>query len=204
MNPPKFGKTMSGGLQIEAGLRAIGKYSVRFRLFLSSYTTLFVLLSIRWAAHWQVQWPIVLATVSLALIGLWSTYSLLRSAKIQGTEDRLTVIQASDAGPDVAGYVATYLLPFLTTSEPGTLDLFAYVLFTLVVALIYIRSNMIQINPTLYLLAYRVTRVTVRTTGSRPFQAFLISRAKIELDALISASELSDDVYLARKIPKER
>ena len=52
-----------------------------------------------------------------------------------------------------------YLLPFLTVSEPGVRDVAAYALFLMVAGIVYVRSEMTQVNPTLYLLGRRVVHV---------------------------------------------
>jgi hypothetical protein len=101
----------------------------------------------------------------------------------------------SDAGSDVAGYLATYLLPFLTVAEPDTRDVIAYILFLLVTGLIYVRSEMTQINPTLYLLGRRVVRVT--TTGG--WSGYVIMRTRLEPDEPIQTVSLNPEVRVEVK-----
>jgi hypothetical protein len=64
-----------------------------------------------------------------------------------------------DHGSQVAGYLATYLLPLLVVPTPSLDDLVAYSLFLIVAGLVYVRSEMVEINPTLYVLGFRVLRV---------------------------------------------
>jgi len=96
----------------------------------------------------------------------------------------------SDAGSEVAGYLATYLLPFLTVAEPNTRDVIAYILFLLVTGLIYVRSEMTQINPTLYLLSRRVVRVTT-TAG---WSGYVITRTHPEPNQPIKTVTLNAEV----------
>jgi len=66
-----------------------------------------------------------------------------------------------DASGDVAGYLATYLLPFVTVSSPSARDLVGYGILAAVIVAIFLRSELAQINPTLYLLGMRVAVITV-------------------------------------------
>jgi hypothetical protein len=66
----------------------------------------------------------------------------------------------------VSGYLAAYLLPFLTVPEPSATDLVTYAIFVFVAGLIYVRSGLMQINPTVYLLNRRVLRATTPVRGT--------------------------------------
>lgn len=66
-----------------------------------------------------------------------------------------------DQGQAVAGYLSSYLLPFLE-GAPGAGGVYiAYGIYFLVLWVIYVTSDMSLINPTLYLMGWRVTEVTV-------------------------------------------
>ena len=71
----------------------------------------------------------------------------------------------------MAAYLATYLLPFVTLSEPSDRDVVSYLLFLLVAALIYVQSDLLQINPVLYLFRRRVVKVTTKAG----WQAYLVT-----------------------------
>jgi hypothetical protein len=50
----------------------------------------------------------------------------------QVTSSTWTVRTVEDRGGEVAGYLATYLLPFVTVSEPDVRDVVGYALFLVV------------------------------------------------------------------------
>lgn len=127
----------------------------RSRLFLGSYVALFVLLAVRFQTGW-----LEIACGILAAIGLIDMIWIVFGVSKRTAAEPIRLAEVADAGPEVAGYLASYLLPFLTVAEPSTRDIVAYVLFLLVTGLVYVRSNMAQINPTLYILGRRVVRVT--------------------------------------------
>ena len=127
----------------------------RARLFLGSYVLLFVLLAVRFQTVWlEIACGVLAGVGSSTWCGSCSGFSKRTS------EDPIRVAQVIDAGPDVAGYMATYLLPFLTVSEPTIRDVVAYAIFLSVTGLVYVRLEMTQVNPTLYLLLRRVVGVT--------------------------------------------
>jgi hypothetical protein len=127
----------------------------RARLFLGSYVLLFVLLAVRFQTAW-----LEIACGVIAAIGLLDMIWIVFWVSKRIGEDPIRLAQVTDAGPEVAGYMATYLLPFLTVAEPTTRDVVAYVIFLLVTGLVYVRSEMTQVNPTLYILGRRVLAVT--------------------------------------------
>lgn len=127
----------------------------RLRLFLGSFALLFVLFAIRFETLW-----LQIACAALAVIGLadmlWIGFVVTRRT----APDPVRIASVVDRGPEISGYLATYLLPFVTVSEPKIRDICAYVIFLVVLAVVYVRSEMTQINPTLYLLGRRVIHVS--------------------------------------------
>jgi hypothetical protein len=162
----------------------------RAQLFLGSYALLFTLLAIRFEITW-----LEVACAALATLGfldmLWIVFGVTRRKE----PEPIVPATVSDAGSDVAGYLATYLLPFLTVAEPNTRDVIAYILFLLVTGLIYVRSEMTQINPTLYLLCRRVVRVTT-TDG---WSGYVIMRTHPEPSEPIKTVSLNAEVRVEAK-----
>jgi hypothetical protein len=61
-----------------------------------------------------------------------------------------------DLGGNAAGYLATYLLPFLGLVPTGWGDWASYGVYLLVAAIVFIRTDLSLVNPTLYLYGWRV------------------------------------------------
>lgn len=161
---------------------------LKFRLFLGSYAVLFAILAIRFTGHWL---PLVCGT--LAVVGFADTWRIATAA---GSKEPQTykVEEVRDRGPEVAGYLATYLLPFVTVAAPSVRDLLGYTLFLVVSAVVYVRSEMVQINPALYLIGRRV--VSVRTGAGR--WVYLVTRREPEVGTSIDAVSLRGDVVVVR------
>jgi len=150
------------------------------RFLLSSYAPLFAILVLRLDSA-----QVSVGCGALAAIGLLSTISLLGGVgRLEPEPHKVDAVV--DRGPEVAGYVATYLLPFVTVAEPSGRDLLAYGAFLVVSGIIYVRSSMMAVNPLLYLLGFRVVSIT-NGTG---LDAFLVCRARPEPGTIVRASEV--------------
>lgn len=156
-------------------------------LFLSSFAPLFVLLAIRFSGlHLKAICAI------LAIIGTSGLLWVLKAAQ-RKTAEKITPIEIDDKGSDVSGYLATYLLPFLVLPDPSVSDEVAYAVFLIVAGVIYVRSRMLQINPTLYLLSYRVFAIARSDEG---FRGYVIGRGEIGPGVPLRAARLRDNLLL--------
>lgn len=158
---------------------------IRTRLFVGSYAPLFAILAIRFegAARW-----ISAGIAALAFVSLWR---LVRTLPANTSPDRVKVDAVSDEGGTVTGYLASYLLPFLTVPEPGWRDAVSYVIFLVVSATVYVNSDMLHVNPTLYLFGRRVVKATV---GRR--SVFIIARREILPGDRVRKTSLYGDVLV--------
>jgi hypothetical protein len=178
------------GTQVTSGPIAIDVVA-RVRLYISSYSPLFVLMALRLHAHlWLVAGCLVVS--GLGFLTLWQA-----SHEAQNMEPRqeVTLEDVEDRGSDVAGYLVTYLLPFLTIADPGAYDVLAYLTFIALVGFIYIQSDMIHINPVLYAFGYRVLAVTT-SDGER---AILITNDPPSPRTKITPTEVRDHLWISRK-----
>jgi hypothetical protein len=154
----------------------------RSRLFLGSYALLFVLLALRFSSPW-LGWT----CAGLALGGFLDMAWIVFGVSSRTAAEPIRVSNVEDAGPEVAGYLATYLLPFLTVAQPSARDIMAYVVFLLVTGLVYVRSEMTQVNPTLYLLGRRVVRVET----DQGWSGHLILRSSVRPGAIVRTVPLN-------------
>jgi hypothetical protein len=130
--------------------------SARVQLLLSAYAPLFVILAIRFQGT-ALKWVCgILAGVGVAHL----IFVLAISPRLSAARS-YPVSEVNDAGGEVAGFLPIYLLPFVAVPSPSVGDIVSYIIFAAVVAAIFIRSNLAQINPTLYLIGWRVASVQV-------------------------------------------
>jgi hypothetical protein len=130
-------------------------------VLLSSYAALFFILAAR-IEHL----PLELIFVALGTIGVGDALRLTLLAS-----DRAAVPRAfsgvRDSGAQVAAYLATYLLPLLAAPDPGPGDLVGYGIYALVIVVVTLRSDLAHINPTLYVLGWKVVTVVLANGRER-------------------------------------
>lgn len=98
----------------------------RILLFCSSYTPLFVIFGIRFPRTAWIWWPVSALFAMFAVIILCTV--------LNRHEPQFYRVAALEDNSAAAAYVATYILPFVTITEPSTRDFVAYGVFFLVVA----------------------------------------------------------------------
>lgn len=136
---------------------AVTMFVIRLRLFVGSYAALWLILCLRWSGDGAAL-PVVMGV--LFIIGVADMANLIFWKPKNIEPHSRVVASVRDHGVEVSGYVASYLLPFIASPSPTANDLISYGIFLLVIAVIYARSEMTQINPTLYLMGRRVLRIT--------------------------------------------
>jgi hypothetical protein len=130
----------------------------RIILFGSSYVPLFAIFAIRFQ---QTTW--IWASIAVVFTILAAALFVVVFTRHQPQIYHVRSVQ--DSGAAVAGYVATYLLPFATVNEPSGRDLIGYGVFFLVVGALYTRSTLLGVNPLIYLTPWQIYEV--QTTAGR-------------------------------------
>jgi hypothetical protein len=166
----------------------------RSRLFIGSYAVLFLLLALRFTTPW-----LRIVCAGIAAVGFLDMVQIVVRVSAKTGVDPITVATVSDEGPEVAGYLASYLLPFLTVAEPSGWDIAAYTIFLFVTGLIYVRSEMTQINPTLYLFGRRVVHVV--TDGH--WDGHVIARSLLQPGSAIQTVSLNSAVRVEVRSAEE-
>lgn len=139
----------------------------RARVLLSSYAALNFILVARLHYWGALRW----CCLGLGVLGLADAFRLTLLAKTRGGEER-AFVEVRDAGSEIAGYLATYLLPLLAAPNPGTGEIVGYAIYGVLIVVITLRSDLAHVNPTLYALGWKI--VSVRTSTGR--EKFLVCR----------------------------
>ncbi len=162
--------------------------------FLSSYSLLWAMLALRFD-------PICLRILfaGLFVFGVSVTGFVLRRGRSDHPSN-IAITTTGDGGSEVSGYLAAYLLPFLVLSTPSALDSVAYLIFLYVAGLVYVRSGLMQINPTIYVLGRRVLRGSVQITSTSgdalQKEVFVITRLDRRIGEKIYAERFTDRVFI--------
>ena len=174
--------SVDGGLDGPKPSRAAGltRGSIKTQLFLASYAPLFTIMAVRFDAL-----TLRLGCAGLALAGTASAVSVLGVAARRKAPVTVTLDRVDDVGGEVSGYLATYLLPFVVVAQPSVRDVIAYLIYLAVAMVIYLRSDLIRVNPLLYVLGYRVSGV-----DAGPRSGYLISKDPVRAGDSVSVVEL--------------
>lgn len=148
-------------------------------------------LSAIYAARLSAHWPCMVAFGGLAGWGILDGWLLVRSSKGR-PRYKAQITRVEDQGSAVAGYLATYLLPFLGSLPSGTGDAVAYVIYFAIAFVIFTKSDLALINPTLYVLGWTVHRVTADGRSG-----LLLSRHEVRIGD-VEVQRLLGDVLVAR------
>lgn len=160
----------------------------RLLLFFSSYAPLFFLLAVQFRP-----WALITSSFLLGVIGVGSLILILK-LNSRTAPAPLTFVSVQDAGPEAAAYLSSYLLPFIAVDEPTWRQLIVYVGFFTVAATIHVRSSVVQINPLLYVIGYRV----VQTTDKYSSRRYIVTRGKVAVGEAICCTRLGNDVWIQR------
>jgi hypothetical protein len=166
---------------------------VKTSLFLSSFAPLFGLLALRFEPV-HLWLPLAL----LAALGIFLLARLLRQ-RSQLSPDSRTFMNLRDEGAQVAGYLASYILPLLAISKPSWRDLLAYGLFIGLYAVVYINSDLMQVNPLLYVAGYRL--YAAESIVSRETCYLLVPRNQARpTDGALRTSDVANNLLLVHPV----
>lgn len=93
-------------------------------------------------------------------------------------------------------YIVTYLLPFLAVKLNDVTDAGSLAIVLLVIAILYVNSNMIYTNPVLNIAGYHVFEIE---DGDGKTTALISKRAYIRTGSEIDVISLGDYVLLEKK-----
>jgi hypothetical protein len=158
-------------------------------LFFSSYAPLFGILAIRFERP-----ALVYSCTGLAAAGVAALLAIIWvHSRTNGAE--IVIASVNNAGGEAASYLAGYLLPFVTVSQPSARDVVAYIAFIVVAGVVHSRTSAIQVNPLLFLLGWKILQVTTDSGAT----VFLITREVHFSGDTVLTSRLGGDVRVEQK-----
>jgi hypothetical protein len=130
---------------------------VLLRLFLVSYAPLAVILAVQNSTEtWPVEASLAFwIPAAIGAYGLLDAFRLPRGALRKGGRP-VEFGDVTEEGGQVAAYIATYLLPFLSLNLLGWRAWVSIVIYLLVLLVVFVQSDLALVNPALYLMGWRV------------------------------------------------
>ncbi len=165
---------------------------VRCLLFISSYFPLSVIFCILlWEKH--LFWAVLILLIGLSGLVILLLYFLLIVPRRTRSHETITSLERHDG--DVLSYVASYLVPFVSLDLTGT-QIWAVLVFLVVLLIIYVNSNMIYINPMLNFLGYHLYEITIDHNEA---SFYLLTRQRVALQSRMHVVHIGDTTFLQVK-----
>jgi hypothetical protein len=170
---------------------------VRGMLFFSSYFPLMLIFSI---LLWRVHFSWAVGILTLGMLSLLITYVYISRRRNTGGVSQAKITEVERRDENVVGYIASYLIPFVTFPLDHPEQIVALLIFIGVLLVLYVSSNMIYINPMFNLLGWHLYEIKIE---SDQMSHYLIARQGIKPDRTLYFVEISTNVYL-EKVKKKK
>ncbi|MBB6447994.1 hypothetical protein [Bacillus benzoevorans] len=169
-------------------------------LFLSSYSPLFliiVLLNLKLNEISKVKdilpqdkfWLIIIMLILFILPNLILFSLIKRVRSFQPIREKTNTFVNKNG--DVMNYIVTYLIPFLSFNFDKLNQTIAFAILILVLATVYIHSNIFYINPILIIAGYKIYDVNNKYT--------VITKLMVKRDTKLKLYRIHENVYVGEE-----
>lgn len=163
---------------------------VRVLLFLSSYFPLsLIFLMLYWDKNRVFAWAAIALGTS-GVIGL--VVYLQQASRLAPVPVKIESIQRRDS--EAMSYIVTYVIPFLALPAEAQDKGIALLVFFITVAVIYVNSQMIHINPMLNCAGYHLSEITTPDGGD----FYLLHKKRVKRGSEVLAVSLTHDIFFER------
>ncbi|MGE4456613.1 MAG: hypothetical protein AB7E13_06740 [Arcobacteraceae bacterium] len=142
-----------------------------------------------------------LSAIVLIILLFIFTYLFFRHFNNSQDNENVSIVSVSNMDGELLSYIFTYILPFLGFPEDKKLIVSLFIL--VMIGFIYIRSNMIGINPIIGLFGYHIVKIEYRKDGwSKNKIGIFISKLSYEElvnEKKIKATEINQGIYLLKE-----
>lgn len=164
----------------------------RLILFLSSYAPLFLIIGMR---GWSDSRAFAVGLPIVAVLSVLVLFVFLRVAQ-KLAADRIRVDSVTSRDGDAMSYIVTYLLPFLAVKLNDVTDVVSLGIVLVVIAVLYVNSNMIYTNPVLNIAGYHIFEIH---DADGKTAVLICKRAYIRTGSEIDVISVGDYTVLEKK-----
>jgi hypothetical protein len=144
---------------------------------------------------WRDSRGLAIGLVVVSMVSVLVLFVFLRIAQ-KLAADRIKVDSVASRDGDAMSYIVTYLLPFLAVKLNDVTDVGSLGMVLVVIAILYVNSNMIYTNPVLNVAGYHVFEIH---DADGKTTALICKRAYIRTGSEIDVISLGDYVLLEKK-----
>ncbi len=165
--------------------------SVRVLLFLSSYFPLALIFFVLYLKKNPIA---AYSSLALGILGVLGLVVYIRIVSRLGPVP-INISSINRRDGESMSYIVTYVIPFLALPSDDHDKDIALMVFFVVLAIIYVNSQMIHINPMLNAMGFHLYDVAIEG-GSN---SYLISRRRrIRRGTILNVISLTEDIYFER------
>ena len=164
----------------------------RVLLFISSYCPLFVIFGFLYLR--RSGW-FSFSCFAVAVLGLLGLIGFLQYVQREDNPESLTLKSATPRDEQSMSYIISYIIPFLAITTSSWEQQAALAVFFLMIAVLYVKTNMIHINPAMYFLRYRIYEIEL-TSGKTHT---LVTKRRICPPETISAFQAGEHFFVEKK-----
>lgn len=129
---------------------------IKISLFLLSYLPLFLIMIVLNPNNDWILYSAIIASL-IGIIGF--LLLLIWKQKFSGTPQKINKIESNNKIN--FEYFIAYIIPFVALDIQSERQLLAYGILFVVIGTLYVRSNLIYVNPTLTLIGYNIFKIEV-------------------------------------------
>lgn len=183
-------------------------FLTRWMLFASSYFPLAVIIAI---LFYNKQPILVICFLVVCFLGFLYLLGYFFYNSVYINPEPYKIQSRYAHGGEVMGYVASYIVPFVTFSLEGWQQIASLLIFIFILGVVYVNSeDMLRINPMLNLLGYHLYAVTMVADGSTAKDEgdansyALITRRTVKRGQILYMTLIGPGVYLDSKPGSQR
>ena len=197
------------------------KKTGKIMLFCSSYLLLFIVLLLNEIMNYVYLEPdaskipvIIKLFIYVALIvsSIASIYIFKHSYSFGSFDEKteISIKSISSGDQEIASYLITMVIPFIgdissSISTNDWLDLATMVIFMSFIAILYINSNLIVINPMLVMFGYSINKINFyhKSLENIEFEGVLLSKKEFDLTLLLKTTlvnKIDKDIFIIQRV----
>lgn len=162
---------------------------IRLLLFLSSYFPLAVIFAVQLYLKNHAFWSVVCLLAGFSgLIGLAAF--MRTSTKINPLTIKVATVSRRDG--EAMSYIVTYLLPFIALPSGDLASGISLGIFLVVLAILYVNSDMMHINPMLNLTGWHIYEITLPQGETYT----VIAKKRVRKGMELEVTQMADWIYL--------
>lgn len=181
-------------------IRTDGFYNIIYRtiMFISSYFPLYIIIIILYFSKlfkglMEKNIILLIFTILLMILILVSVVSIIVLKQGQGTREKV-ISNLENPDDTVLSYIMTYIIPLVTNGDNSNEVYIVNVILFVLIGYIYLRLNLIYLNPLWAIFGYLIYR-----DSNREIVITNISREELRHIEKLKGYYISNDIFVAHK-----